>query len=115
LHNNTKEYVGKHDLHLPLPIQLLKRIDDFAETFNQATRTIAIIQLLEIGLSIAYNLGKINNPEIVDQLSVKFKEGQLVDWISELDHKQLETVYSILKTEYDERLNKSPKWMRVQK
>lgn len=115
MHNNSKGYVGKHDLHLPLPIELLKRIDEFAGTFNQATRTIAIIQLVEIGLSIAYNLGKINNPEIVDQLSVKFKEGQLVDWIRDLDHKQLETVYSILKTEYEERLNKSPKWMRVQK
>jgi hypothetical protein len=112
---NNKGYVGKHDLHLPLPIELLKRIDEFATTFNQSTRTIAIIQLLEIGLSIAYNLGKINNPEIVDQLSVKFKEGQLVDWIRELDYKQLETVHSILKTEYDERMNKSPKWMRVKK
>jgi hypothetical protein len=115
MHNNNKGYVGKHDLHLRLSIDLLKRIDEFATTFNQATRTIAIIQLLEIGLSIAYNLGKINNPEIVDQLSVKFKEGQLVDWIRDLDHKQLETVYSILKTEYDERLNKSPKWMSVRK
>ena len=109
MHNNNKGYEGKHELHLKLTIDLLKRVDDFATMFNQATRTTAIIQLLEMGLSIAYNLSKINNPEIVDQLSVKFKEGQLVDWIRELNHKQLETVYSILKSEYDERLNKTPK------
>ena len=113
--NSHKEYVGKHEMHLKLTIDLLKRIDEFATSYNQVSRTIAIIQLLEIGLSIAYNLGKINNPEIVDQLSVKFREGQLVDWIRELDNKQIETVFCILKTEYDERLNKSPKWLRVKK
>ena len=115
MNSHNKEYVGKHELHLKLTIDLLKRIDEFATTYNQVSRTIAIIQLLEIGLSVINNLGKINNPEIVDQLSVKFREGQLVDWIRELDNKQIETVYCILKTEYEERLNKAPKWLRVKK
>ena len=108
----NRDYVGKQELHLSLTIDLLKKIDIFANDFHFATRKAAIVHLIKVGIPTTYNLGKLQNPEIVDTMSIEYEEGRIVDWVSGMNNKQLQTLFSILKTELDDRTTKTLKWRK---
>ncbi len=104
-YRKAKSYIGKHEMHLSLPIDLVEQLDQFAELHPQiGTRTNAIIQLVQIALFTIQKRGKLENPEIRDQLIAHFEQGTIIDWIQTLSRSQFKALDAIFQTEYESRM-----------
>jgi hypothetical protein len=100
-----KTYVGKYVVHMVLPLDVVREIDAFASNNPQiGTRTNAVIKLTQIAFTVIKNRGKIQNPEIRDQLEAEFEQGTIVDWLKKLTRKEFNALDSIFQTEYQQRV-----------
>jgi hypothetical protein len=103
-YRKARSYIGKHEMHLSLPIELVEQIDAFASYPQIGTRTNAIIQLSQIALFVIQKRGKLENPEIRDQLEAQFEQGTIVDWMRTLSRSQFKALDAIFQTEYEDRM-----------
>jgi metal-responsive CopG/Arc/MetJ family transcriptional regulator len=101
-----EDYEGYWDLHLKLPMKLVKKLDRFCEQYRRDSRAEGIRSLLDIALLCVDNWQKIQSPEIVEELHRQFKEGSIVDDIQKMDRKQFEILYSVFQTEHKTRYGK---------
>ena len=97
-----KEY--SIDLHIRIPISLDQRIETYYNTLKRRTKTDAIKELLEIGLFTYENWSQIKKePNKLEELHKQMKEGELVDFIQNMEHRDFEIMYDIFKNEHKAR------------
>jgi hypothetical protein len=97
-----KEY--NIDLHLRIPIPLDQKIDTYCNTLRKRTKTDGIRELIEIGLFTFENWSKIRrDPHTLEVLHKQLKEGELVDYIQNMEHRDFEIMFEIFKTEHKAR------------
>lgn len=82
-----------------LPISVHKQLVEFMNTHRYRSRNEAINDLLSIGMIVCSNIHKIKDPELVEEIKQQLKEGGLVDYVSKLNPKEFEIIWSIIRTE----------------
>ena len=87
-------------ISLVIPINLLKRIEDFGKR-NKTKRSDAIRQLLETALVIEQKVGMVEtwSSQDLEDIREQLESGQLVDWVSELPRDRFNTIIHILTDE----------------
>ena len=97
-----KEY--KVDLHVRISIPLDQKIEVYCNTLRKRTKSEGINELLEIGLFTFENWTLIKKePHRLEELHNQLKEGELVDYIQNMEHRDFEIMYDIFKNEYKAR------------
>ena len=97
-----KEY--KVDLHVRISIPLDQKIEVYCNTLRKRTKSEGIKELLEIGLFTFENWTLIKKePHRLEELHNQLKEGELVDYIQNMEHRDFEIMYDIFKNEHKAR------------
>jgi hypothetical protein len=73
--------------------------------------TKATCQLTELGINTIENADRVNTPEKVQQPMDEFEEGTLVDYISKLDRKGFDVLWSIMLTEKSQIWQRGQSWL----
>jgi len=95
-----RDYEGHQDVHINIPVGLLKRIDEFCEKYHKNYRTDGLRNLVEVGLVCIENWDKMKSrPDVIEELYRQLEEGTLVDEIQKMDNKQFKILHSIFETE----------------
>jgi hypothetical protein len=93
-----KEY--NVDLHVRIPIPLDQKIVSYCNTLRKRSKAEGIKELLEIALVTVENWTLIRkDPNRIEELHKQFREGELVDTIQNMDHREFEIMFDIFKTE----------------
>src|SRR5688500_15328160 len=97
-----KEY--NTDLHVRIPIPLDQKIESYCNTLGKRTKAEGIKELLKIALFTVENWTLIKKePHKLEELHKQLKEGELVDYIQNMDLRELEIIFDIFKTEHKAR------------
>ena len=98
----TKEY--NVDLHVRIPIPLDQKIVSYCSTLRKRSKAEGVKELLEIALVIVENWTLLKkDPNRIEELHKQFKEGELVDSIQRMSHRDFEIMFDIFKTEHKAR------------
>ena len=97
-----KEY--NTDIHIRIPIDLDQKIDTYCNTLRKKTKTEGVKELLKIGLFTFENWTLMKKePHRLEELHKQLKEGELVDFIQNMEHRDFEIMFDIFKTEHKAR------------
>lgn len=109
IHESTADTVLYHRI----PIELYEKIVAFINEREYRTRTAAINDLLHTGLTVANNMNKIQDPELVSEIRAQLHEGGLVHYVETLNPHQLEVIWSIVDNEVRDRASKFKKEYKI--
>jgi hypothetical protein len=85
-------------------MELDKKIDTYCNTLQKKTKTEGVKELLKIGLFTFENWTQIQKePHKLEELHKQLKEGNLVDFIQNMEHRDFEIMFDIFKTEHKAR------------
>jgi hypothetical protein len=92
------------DIHIRIPIELDQKIDTYCNALRKKTKTEGVKELLKIGLFTFENWTHIkNDPNKLEELHKQMQEGNLVDYIQNMKHRDFEIMFEIFKTEHKAR------------
>lgn len=94
---------GDFPFYHKIPLSLYKQLVQLMNDKGYNTRTSAVNDLIRIGITVVNNISKIEDPELVSEITNQLHEGGLVDYVARLNPSQLEVIWSIVRNEVDTR------------
>ncbi len=89
------------DIHIRIPIELDQKIVTYCDTLRKRTKTEGVKELIKIGLFTFENWTQIQKePHKLEELHHQLKEGELVDFIQTMEHRDFDIMFKIFKNEH---------------